>query len=348
MGTTPASSCAIIVVSLKKMKKPNIVCIGGGTGQAAILEGLKKYPCNLTAIVGVTDNGGYSGIIRQALDIPQTGDSRSVLASLADNNLTLTKLLKYRFREGALSGVSLGNLLLAALTRLHHNDFSAAVAEVSKLLAVKATVLPVTNASTQICAELLDGAILEGEWDIIKKSRSKIKKLFLKHPAQPSEGVLRALRKADMIIVSPGSLRTGIIPLLLVDGIARAIAVSKATKVYICNIMTHPGQTDNFTASMHLREIKKYCKTDFDYVLVNSGKPSSEMLAHYQKDGAVPVQVDAIKDKTAVIIDNFVALLDRSQLIELDRASGKGIIAFPHFVRHDSAKVARILMELAG
>ena len=181
-----------------------IVCIGGGTGQAALLEGLKDYNCSLTGIVGVTDNGGSSKAIREAMDIPQVGDSRSVLASLANEKLPISQLMKYRFSEGSLKGVSLGNLMLAALTRLEGN-LGNAVNSLSKLIEAKGTVLPVTNESTHICAELLDGKIIEGEWEIIKKSKSNIKKLFLKDQVKAGKGVLQALTKADMIVISPGS-----------------------------------------------------------------------------------------------------------------------------------------------
>ena len=138
------------------MVRPKIVCLGGGTGQAAILEGLQQLDVDITAIVGVTDNGGYSGLIRQAMDIPQVGDSRSVLSTLAKDGV-LQKLLKYRFTEGNLSGVALGNLMLAALTRIE-GDFGEALKTMSNLVCVRGKVLPVSNESTQICAELLDGS----------------------------------------------------------------------------------------------------------------------------------------------------------------------------------------------
>ena len=321
------------------------MCLGGGTGQAAILEGLKSSECHLTGIVGVTDNGGYSGKIREAMDIPQVSDSRSVLSSVADDNLAITKLMKYRFTEGELSGVSLGSLLLAALTRME-GDFGKALEKMAKLVDAKAKVLPVTNQSTQICAELLDGKKIEGEWSIIKESKSKVKRLYLMDKAKPAKGVLEALKGADMIVISPGSLRTGIIPILLVEGVADTIKKSKAKKVFLCNIMTHPGQTDYFTVSTHLEEIKKYCNCKFDYVLVNSGKPSDDLLKVYEKDNAMPVVIDAVKEKTTVIIDNFVALLDHTQLMQVKRASGKDFFEWPHLIRHDSKKVAKILMEL--
>tara|TARA_Y100000310_G_scaffold50358_1_gene46409 strand:- start:11150 stop:12130 length:981 start_codon:yes stop_codon:yes gene_type:complete len=323
--------------------RPKIVCLGGGTGQAAILEGLQQLDVDITAIVGVTDNGGYSGLIRQAMDIPQVGDSRSVVSTLAKDGV-LKKLLKYRFTEGNLSGVALGNLMLAALTRIE-GDFGEALQTMSNLVGVRGRVLPVSNESTQICAELLDGSKIEGEWEIIKQSKSKVMRLYLKKAVSAAAGVVKALGEADMIVVCPGSLRTGIIPILLVDGVGLAIAKSKAKKVFVTNVMTHPGQTDHFTTSMHVDEVKKYGDFVFDYVLVNSGKPSDELLDLYKKDGALPVKIDSVGEGM-VIVDNFVADLDRSQLLELERASGKDMVAFPHLIRHDSEKVAKILMEL--
>lgn len=321
-----------------------IVCLGGGTGQAAILDGLKDYNYEITAIVGVTDNGGYSGIIRQAMNLPQMGDSRNVLVSLAEDSI-ITKLLKYRFSEGALSGVSLGNLILAALTRVE-GDFNKAVKTISKVIKIKGRVLPVTNYSTHICAELFDGGVVEGEWDIIKKSKSQIKRLFLKDCVKPTEGVIKVIEEADMIVFCPGSLRTGIIPILLVNGVVGAIKRSRAIKVSICNIMTHPGQTDNFTVSMHLNEIKKYCNMNFDYYLVNSGKPDKKILKIYEESGAKPVEIDNINGALHIIVDNFVAYFDTTVLVGLNRPPGRDILAFPHYIRHNSKKVAKILMEI--
>jgi len=328
------------------MTKLKIVTIGGGTGQNAIVQGLKDHDVEINAIVGVTDNGGSSGIVRQAMDIPQPADSRSVLCGLGDDKNIFNQLLKYRFDEGSLKGTNLGNLIVAALTRIK-GDFNSAVQEISKILELKSgKILPVTNQSTQICAELLDGDFALGEWEIILKSQSNIKRLFLQHKVKANPDCIKAINQADMIVICPGSLRTGIISILLVGKIADALIKSKAKKVYICNIMTHPGQTDKFTVSKHIAEIKKYCNTNLDYVLVNNGKPSAKLLEAYKKDNVSIVKNDNVHNGFKVIEDDFISDLDSSQLVKLKRSSRKGMLAFPHLIRHDSKKVAKVLIDI--
>lgn len=328
------------------MKKKKVVCIGGGTGQASILSSLKKIKgLDLVSIVGVTDNGGYSGLIREAMGIPQPGDSRNCIGALSDSDLLQSKIINYRFSEGALSGISLGNLIIAALTRIT-GDFSEAIKETGKLAGVAGKVLPVSNDSTQICAELEDGTQIVGEWEIIKReNRKKIKRVYLQDPAQATEEVKREIIKADLIIICPGSLYTAIISAILADGLSEAIGESEAKLVYICNIMTQTGQTEGYSVSNHINSIQKYIQRSIDYVFVNNNSPSEELLKEYEKENAYPVLLDSHLDreKTEIILEDLLSDLDYETLKKGERSKGKGMLAGNHLIRHDADKMANIL-----
>lgn len=328
------------------MKKKKVVCIGGGTGQASILSSLKKIKgLDLVSIVGVTDNGGYSGLIREAMGIPQPGDSRNCIGALSDHELLQSKIINYRFSEGALSGISLGNLIIAALTRIT-GDFSEAIKETGKLAGVAGKVIPVSNDSTQICAELEDGSQIVGEWEIIKReNRKKIKRVYLQDPAQATEEVKREIIKADLIIICPGSLYTAIISAILADGLSDAIGESEAKLVYICNIMTQTGQTEGYSVSDHINSIQNYIQRSIDYVFVNNNHPSDELLKEYEKENAYPVLLDSHLDreKTEIILEDLLSDLDYETLKKGERAKGKGMLAGNHLIRHDADKMANIL-----
>lgn len=328
------------------MKKKKVVCIGGGTGQASILSSLKKIKgLDLVSIVGVTDNGGYSGLIREAMGIPQPGDSRNCIGALSDSDLLQSKIINYRFSEGALSGISLGNLIIAALTRIT-GDFSEAIKETGKLAGVAGKVLPVSNDSTQICAELVDGSQIVGEWEIIKReNRKKIARVYLQDYAKATEEVKREIKKADLIIICPGSLYTAIISAILADGLSDAIGESEAKLVYICNIMTQTGQTEGYTVSDHINSIQKYIQRSIDYVFVNNNPPSEELLKEYEKEHAYPVLLDTHldRDKTEIILEDLLSDLDFDTLKKGERSKGKGMLAGNHLIRHDPDKMANIL-----
>lgn len=328
------------------MKKKKVVCIGGGTGQASILSSLKKIKgLDLVSIVGVTDNGGYSGLIREAMGIPQPGDSRNCIGALCDSELLQSKIINYRFSEGSLSGISLGNLIIAALTRIT-GDFSEAIKETGKLAGVAGKVLPVSNDSTQICAELVDGSQIVGEWEIIKReNRKKIARVYLQDYAKATEEVKKELKKADLIIICPGSLYTAIISAILADGLSEAIGESEAKLVYICNIMTQTGQTEGYTVSNHINSIQKYIQRSIDYVFVNNNSPSEELLKEYEKEHAYPVQLDVHldRDKTEIILEDLLSDLDFDTLKKGERSKGKGMLAGNHLIRHDADKMANIL-----
>lgn len=237
---------------------PKIVAIGGGTGLSTMLRGLKKYTRNLTAIVTVADNGGGSGMLRQDLGMPPPGDIRHCMESLANTEPIMEKLLTYRFTEGSLAGQSFGNLILAALNGVT-GSFEEAVTQMSHVLAITGRVVPVTSADVQLEAVFENGARVVGESQIAackKEQDCRIHHVALipDHP-RATPAALEAIREADLILMGPGSLYTSIIPNLLVEGVARAVAQADAPKLYICNIMTQDGETEGYTAADHLEAL---------------------------------------------------------------------------------------------
>ncbi len=234
----------------------NIVVIGGGTGLSTLLSGLKAYSSNLTAIVTVSDNGGSSGELMAATGILPPGDLRNCMVALAEEEPTLARAFNYRFNgqhpEG-LRGHSLGNLFIAALVEINSGNYEQAIADASKILAIRGQVYPSTLDNVTLVGEFADGEWIEGETQIVK-SKKRIERIWLRpENAQPRPEALQAIAEADAIVLGPGSIYTSIIPNLLVDGIADAIEKSDAVKMYVCNVMTEVGETDGFSASDHLR-----------------------------------------------------------------------------------------------
>ena len=273
-----------------------ILAIGGGTGLPMVLEGAKTYTHNLSAVVTVTDSGRSSGRLRTEYGILPPGDIRNCLVALSENEereRDLYELFQYRFSGGSLDGMSLGNLLMAALADLT-GSFEAAIAKASSLLAIQGKVLPSTLEDTHICAELVDGTILEEEYNIRGVGKPSIKRVYLKpEDAEAHPEVLDQIERADIIVLGPGSLYTSVISNLLVNGISDAIARSGATKIYVCNVATQPGQSDGYTAADHVRAIMKYLEpAPLDCVLVNSQMPRPDVLQRYREDGADVATID--------------------------------------------------------
>lgn len=313
-----------------------IVAIGGGTGLSTLLRGLKEYTSNIVAIVTVTDDGGSSGALQREFGMLPPGDIRNCLVALADAEPLMTRLLQYRFngkREpsstSALEGHSFGNLLLAAMTHVT-GDFELAVKETSRVLAIRGRVLPSTIQNVSLIAEMEDGQLVEGETSIVRCPQS-IRSIYLNpsHVA-PLPDAIEAINKADAIIIGPGSVFTSIIPNLLVDGIAEALARSKALRVYVCNVMTQPGETDGFTVTDHIRAIARHApERIFDYVLINNQIPSADALSRYESGGAELVQPDA----AAIRQLNYHPIVAE-------------LVSDSDFVRHDHEKLASALMRL--
>ncbi len=269
-----------------------VVAVGGGTGLSTLLRGLKRKTSNLTAVVTVSDDGGSSGRLQKELGVLPPGDVRNCLVALADDEAMVTDLFKYRFSEGeGLSGHSFGNLFLAAMSGITGN-FDKAIKESSRVLNIKGRVLPSTLGIVRLCARLEDGTVVEGESNI-SMSGQRIKQVFFDPPyAAPLAEVLTAIAEADAIVLGPGSLFTSIVPNVLVDRIAHEIAASPAVKIYVCNVMTQPGETDGMTASDHVEALienagAKIC----DYAIVND-EPPSKLREVYAKEGQIPVTAD--------------------------------------------------------
>ncbi|WP_094559228.1 gluconeogenesis factor YvcK family protein [Synechococcus sp. 8F6] len=278
---------------------PNIVAIGGGTGLSTLLSGLKRYSSNLTAIVTVADDGGSSGVLRRELGVQPPGDIRNCLAALAREEPLLTRLFQYRFKAGSgLEGHSFGNLFLSALTAITGNLESAITAS-SRVLAVQGQVVPATNADVRLWAELENGERIEGE-SKIGHAASPIVRLGCipeRPPALPR--ALEAIANADLIVLGPGSLYTSLLPNLLVPALVEAIRRSKAPRLYICNLMTQPGETDGLDVEGHVRAIEAQLASLgvderlFTAVLAQEDLGDSALVAHYRHQGAEPVTCDA-------------------------------------------------------
>ncbi|RJG26990.1 YvcK family protein [Paenibacillus thiaminolyticus] len=304
--------------------------MGGGTGLSVMLRGLKEKPLDITAIVTVADDGGSSGILRQELQMPPPGDIRNVLTALADVEPSLSEMLKYRFPNGTgLAGHSLGNLILAAMTDIT-GDFVAGIRELSRVLAVRGRVLPAANQAIVLNAEMNDGTIVEGE-SAIPQAGQRIKRVFFEpEQVEALPEAVQALQEADAILVGPGSLYTSIIPTLLVPKLAQAVKESVAVKIFVCNVMTQPGETDNYKVSDHLEAIQQHVGEHlFDYVIVNDGEIPPQVQDRYAEQGARAVHLDldeVTKRGYKVIADSLVL--------------------FRTYLRHDAEKLSHHIYQL--
>lgn len=294
------------------MKGLKIAAIGGGTGLSTMLKGLKLYTPNISAIVTVADDGGSSGILRNDYGMLPPGDVRNCVSALADIDPIAGELLNYRFQEGNLKGHSLGNLILAALNEMSGN-FEEAVEKFNRLMGVVGTVYPVTNENITLHAVLNDGTVIDGESNIgshrIGKGK-RISRVFLSpHKPNAVEQAIEAILDADVVVLGPGSLYTSIIPNLLVEGIPEAIKESKAVKIYVCNIMTQPGETEGYKASDHLEALERHSYRGIADAMIVNNAPIPEILKlKYLEEFASEVYVDSerIIDRTALVSGNFL------------------------------------------
>lgn len=314
---------------------PRVVIIGGGTGLSTICTGLKNYTNNITAIVTVADDGGGSGVLRDDLGMVAPGDIRNCLVALANTEPLMEELMEYRFKDGSLKGQSFGNLFLAAMDGVSEN-FEEAVSNMADVLAITGKVLPVTLQNVKINAKLENDQVVVGESHIPEVSileGAKIKELFLSPKgAVCLPDVREEILKADAIILGPGSLYTSIIPNILVKGVSESIKESKAKKIYISNVMTQPGETDNFSVSDHLDAIYKHGDIGpLDYAFVNTKTIENEELRNkYHKENQFEVKIDfdELKERKIKIIE------------------GEYILPKKNSVRHDAEKLSRDLMTI--
>lgn len=309
------------------MKK--IVVIGGGTGLSVMLRGLKQLNnIHLTAIVTVADDGGSTGRIRRQFHIPAMGDVRNVMCAMAEEETMFTELMNFRFDgdESDVGGHNLGNLILTAMTQTTGN-FMEAIRAFSKFLNVKGKIVPSTLEVITLYAMMEDGTIVRGESNI-PYFNNRIEKVFYQQPVCATKEALQAIREADIILYGIGSLFTSILPNLIVDGIVDELKQNNAKKIYFCNAMTQPGETDNFTLEDHVKTIQKHAFMDaVDIVVTHSNKINKQLLKKYQEMGSHVVRVCESTHSYQVLY--------------------RDVLSFENdYIRHDSNKIRDIVQEL--
>lgn len=328
----------LLYKSSQLSKAPTIVSLGGGTGLYSLLSGLKRYTNNIAAIVAMSDMGSRThtstGRLRSDFGMLPPGDIRQCLVALSDSGAMMSDVLQYRFKEGSgLKGHAFGNILLTVLTKVT-GSFEKAVTAAHHILAIRGKVIPVTLDHVHLCAKLENGKVIKREHNVEEskqKYHSEIREVFLEPRATASQDAVKAIKEADLIILGPGSLYTSIIPNLLVEGIPEAIRRSKAKKVYICNVMTQPGETDGYTASHHVERIVKYLGENIlDHIIVNTARAPEHLYQKYKKEGARRVKFDE-KD-----LKRFNASIVKADLMTMK-----------NLLRHDPEKLAKTILKLA-
>lgn len=312
-------------------KRKQVTVIGGGTGMPVLLRGLKHYPIDLSAIVTVADDGGSSGRLRTEMSMPAPGDIRNVIAALAEVEPMMGKLFQHRFTNGeGLNGHSMGNLILAAMTAVT-GDFYTGIKEISRVFKVKGRIYPVTNQNLFLNAEMHDGEIIHGE-SKIPLTNKRIRRVFVEpKAAKPLPEAIEAVKKSDLVIISPGSLYTSTLPNLVVPQIANALRDTKAQVVYVCNIMTQAGETAGYTAADHAQAIIEHIgEGRLDKIIVHNKKITEAVQKQYEEENARPVTYDK---------ERLMSL--GLEIIEHDIIDEK-----QRYLRHDRKKVARLLWSL--
>jgi uncharacterized cofD-like protein len=342
--------------ALQNLRDKHVVTIGGGTGPFALLSTLKRHECSVTAVVAMSDSGGSSRKLMDEFGTLPVGDLRQALVALSRKGQLWREVFAHRFGENGVNngggkaqngathvqpgvtGHSLGNLIIAGLQEINKGNLLHAIEDAQQLLDTAGKVAPVTLAKATLCAELEDGATLEGETVIDTRGAkssgplSPIKRIHLKAPAPACEDALRAIRRADVIVIGPGDLYTSILPNFVVDGIADAVRAADAQKVYICNLMTKRGETDGYHASDFVRAINDYLGGPVDRVVVHDGVFPEHLRERYAQDGQYPVQPDQAelrKLASEVVIDSLLAIYQDT------------------FVRHDAGRLLQAIFTPA-
>ncbi len=313
-----------------------IVVFGGGTGLSVLLRGLKHYTKDISAIVTVADNGGGSGVLREDLGMLPPGDMRNCIIALADIEPIMLKLMQHRFKDGYLNGQSFGNLFIAAMYEIF-GDYEHALKEIGSIFRLSGKVLPMTLQDTQLKAYLSNGECIVGEKDIPEfatKTDSKIDKVSLvPNICMPLEETVRDIQEADVIIIGPGSLYTSVMPNLLVKSIPDMITNSKATVFYVCNLMTQPGETDNYNVLDHVNAIIKHSNRHIiDYVIANDELIPEEQIENYKYKGSAQVIIDKEQIKT---LEEMNIRVISSNFIEIRK----------NYIRHNSGKIGQLLLN---
>ena len=322
----------------KENKGPNVVVIGGGTGQSIFLRGLKHHTENITAIVTVADDGGGSGVLRSDLGMLPPGDIRNCIMALANIEPTMNEVMQYRFEDGALKGQSFGNLFLAAMNGLYGN-FETAVYKIGQIFAITGRVLPVTLENIDLIATLENSQVVKGESTIpkeVRKQKCKIDKITLiPEKCRPLDEVISSIHGADIIVMGPGSLYTSVIPNLLVPGVIDAIKKSNAKKVYIPNVMTQPGETEGYNVLDHVEALIKHTEPGLiDYIIANDEKIPESVSKRYKEDGSTQVLLD---NEQRLKLKCMGIRTIESNLIEVKNA----------YIRHNANEISSIIVKLA-
>ena len=326
-----------------------VVSIGGGLGAVQIMQGMQRHTDELTGIIAVTDTGRSTGIVREFAQIPAPGDIRNALATLAlEDDSLLKRVMQHRIvapGDPKLDGMAFGNLFIAALTQMS-DSFVMAIDQISDFLGVEANIYPVTEENTHICAELMDGTIVEQEFNVRQLDKAAIKRIFVQNPdANVYAPCVDALHDADLITIGPGSLFTTVIACLAFKDIAQAIRRSSAVKVYVCNTTTQPGQTDGYTLSDHVRQVVSYLGLGIlDYVVLNSSMPSKELMELYARekvDVLLPTPHEIHKIKTMNVKPVLADVADT-------KSGKRALWQKQDTIRHNPDLIAATLMELMG
>lgn len=317
----------------------NIVVFGGGTGLSILLRGLKNFTRDISAIVTVADNGGGSGVLREDLGMLPPGDMRNCILALSDIEPTMLKLMQHRFKDGYLNGQSFGNLLIAAMYEIF-GDYEHALKEIGSIFRLSGKVLPMTLQDAQLKAYLDNGECILGEKDIpeyVNKSGCRIDKVSLvPEMCLPLEETVRDIKEADIIILGPGSLYTSVIPNILVKNIPELITESKAKVFYICNLMTQPGETDNYNVYDHVNAIIKHSnRYILDYVIANDELISESQIENYKFKGAKQVIID---DEQIKKLEEMNIKVISSNFIDIRK----------NYIRHNSEKIGQLLFNYEG
>ncbi len=318
------------------MKK--IVVVGGGTGNFAVLMGLRNYEVDLSAIVSMADDGGSTGILRDELGVLPPGDVRQCLIALSDSSQLLRSLMNYRFENGGLGGHSFGNLLLSALEKVT-GSFETAVEEVGKILNIKGKVIPVTTHQVRLKMLLNNRKLLEGEKEVYLSQEidQGYKSIYLEPFPKANPQAIEGIMNADFVVVGPGGLHTSLIPNLLVEGVAEALRVTKAKKIFVVNLMNRKGQTTKFKVSDYLEQLVRFIGEDvFDYILVNNQVPTQELIKVYEEEGDL---VHNDLNEKRVILAPLLGELKEAEKNDLIKRN---------LIRHNPNKLAQELMNIVN
>lgn len=318
------------------MAKKKVVVIGGGTGNFAVLNGLKSYPVDISAIVSMADDGGSTGILRDELGVLPPGDVRQCLVALSNSSRLMRSLMNYRFENGGLGGHSFGNLLLSALEKVT-GSFEKAVEEVGRILVIKGKVIPVTTHQVRLKMILNNRQVLEGEKEVYLSQEidQGYKSIYLEPDPKANPHAIEEIMTANLVVIGPGGLHTSLIPNLLVNGVTDVLCATSAKKVFIVNLMNRKGQTTGFKVSHYLQEMIRFIGRDiFDYILINNQKPPQELIEVYANEGDL-VESDLNDDR--VRLAPLLGELKQRHKNDLLKRS---------LIRHDSKKLAQELMKI--